>query len=85
MPKSLGFGQTSVDSLTNHSGTNDVQDCQQAVEDCLAQFQNLNKEKLLLYGGSHGGYLVLHLAGQYPDTYKVTNIRHFLLITNCYL
>ena len=66
--------------MTNHSGTNDVQDCQQAVEDCLAQFQNLKKEKLLLYGGSHGGYLVLHLAGQYPDTYKVPIIRHFLLI-----
>ena len=66
--------------MTNNSGTNDVQDCQQAVEDCLAQFQNLNKEKLLLYGGSHGGYLVLHLSGQYPDTYKVTIIRHYSLI-----
>ena len=70
--------------MTNHSGTNDVQDCQQAVEDCLAQCQNLNKEKLLLYGGSHGVYLVLHLAGQYPDTYKVPiiNPRPQLVPTN---
>ena len=72
--------------MTNHSGTNDVQDCQQATEDCLAQFQNLNKEKLLLYGGSHGGYLVLHLAGQYPDTYKVPTYYQTLFTNkNCYL
>ena len=67
----LGFGQASVFSLTKHSGTYDVQDCQQSVEDCLVKYPNLNQEKLLLYGGSHGGQLVLHLSGQYPDTYKV--------------
>ena len=60
-----------MDSLTNHSGTYDVQDCQQAVKDCLSQFHNLNHEQLLLYGGSHGGQIVLHMSGQYPDTYKV--------------
>ena len=86
---SLGFGQASVLSLTNFSGTNDVNDCYQAVQDCLKVFGHLDPEKLYLYGGSHGGQIVLHLSGQFPDTFKaciarnpVTNIATKVMVAD---
>ena len=86
---SLGFGQASILSLTNFSGTNDVNDCYQAVQDCLKVFGHLDPEKLYLYGGSHGGQIVLHLSGQFPDTFKaciarnpVTNIATKVMVAD---
>ena len=73
---SLGFGQASVMSLTKNSGTNDVQDCHQAVLDCLKSFPHLDPKELYLYGGSHGGQIVLHLSGQYPEAYKACIARN---------
>ena len=86
---SLGFGQASVLSLTKFSGTNDVNDCYQAVQDCLKFHGNLDPKQLYLYGGSHGGQLVLHLSGQFPDTFKaciarnpVTNIATKVMVAD---
>ena len=41
----------------------------QAIQECLSQLPNLSKNKLVLFGGSHGGFLVTHLAGQHPDMF----------------
>jgi acylaminoacyl-peptidase len=73
---SLGAGQAGVLSLTAHVGNYDVKDCQQAVQDCLERFSSLSKDNLLLYGGSHGGSIVTHLAGQFPDDFKAVVARN---------
>lgn len=64
---SVGAGQASVDFLLGKVGKTDVRDSQQAAEAVLKMFEGqLSSEKCLLFGGSHGGFLSLHLAGQYP-------------------
>jgi len=73
---SLGYGQDSAQSLLGNIGTNDVSDCVQAVEECLKKISHVNKDQLFLFGGSHGGFLVTHLAGQYPDMFKAVVARN---------
>jgi acylaminoacyl-peptidase len=68
---STGFGEDNVRSLLGNVGDIDVKDCHLARELCLEMFPHLSREKCLLMGGSHGGFLVTHLAGQYPGEYKV--------------
>ena len=85
---SLGFGEDNVRSLLGKVGVQDVQDCHQATLHVLDTLPHLAKDKVVLMGGSHGGFLVTHLAGQYPDLYKVnsnneninlnSNIQYFL-------
>ncbi|CAG9830078.1 unnamed protein product [Diabrotica balteata] len=73
---SLGSGQKSVDFLPGKVGTADVKDCIQATDEALARYPWLNPKQLALAGGSHGGFLVAHLSGQYPDKYKVVVARN---------
>jgi len=67
---SLGYGKEVVDALPGNVGDMDVQDCIAATDACLDKIPGLSKQKVFLCGGSHGGFLVLHLAGQSPDKYK---------------
>ncbi len=67
---SLGNGRKSVDCLPGHIGDLDVKDCRQALSETLDVLPCLDKDKVFMMGGSHGGFLVLHLAGQYPDDFK---------------
>ena len=80
---SLGFGEDNVRSLLGKVGVQDVQDCHQATLHVLDTLPHLAKDRVVLMGGSHGGFLVTHLAGQYPDLYKVSsNDKNIYLISN---
>ncbi|KAL1514050.1 hypothetical protein ABEB36_003373 [Hypothenemus hampei] len=67
---SIGFGENSVNYLLGKVGTVDVQDCIQAVDHTLKECPWINPDQLALCGGSHGGFIVTHISGQYPDKFK---------------
>jgi len=72
---STGYGDDSIRSLLNNVGDNDVKDVQQAAEEVLEKY-NLDSSKVVVLGGSHGGFLAAHLIGQYPDFYKAAVMRN---------
>lgn len=59
---SIGLGKNYIKSLLGKIGDLDVEDVFKAVKSNPL----CSNRKLLLYGGSHGGFLVAHLSGQYP-------------------
>ncbi|KAF0709143.1 acylamino-acid-releasing enzyme-like isoform X3, partial [Aphis craccivora] len=63
---SIGLGKDYVESLLGNIGDADVKDIYNAVQSNPLW----SNRKLLLYGGSHGGFLVTHLSGQYPSLFK---------------
>ncbi|XP_050434308.1 acylamino-acid-releasing enzyme-like isoform X1 [Adelges cooleyi] len=66
---STGLGQDYVESLLGHVGDADVKDVYNAVE----SNPSWSNRKLVLFGGSHGGFLVTHLSGQYPSKFKAVS------------
>ena len=68
---SLGAGTDSVASIMGNVGDTDVEDCRAALERCLEEHPGrVASDHVYLMGGSHGGFLVTHLVGQYPDMFK---------------
>lgn len=63
---SLGCGKKFVDVLLGNVGKMDVQDCKTALENALQKFPWLDRKRVILLGGSHGGFVVTHLSSQYP-------------------
>ncbi|XP_030828374.1 acylamino-acid-releasing enzyme isoform X1 [Strongylocentrotus purpuratus] len=72
---SIGFGQASIDSLPGFVGTHDVKDVQAAAEAVIEQGL-VDRERVAVSGGSHGGFLSTHMIGQYPDFYKACITRN---------
>ncbi|KAL0565918.1 hypothetical protein V5O48_016100 [Marasmius crinis-equi] len=74
---SLGFGESNVQALLGKCGTLDI-------EDCMESFRHLTrigvaqegKSKVFLFGGSHGGFIIGHLLGRYPDAFAAACLRN---------
>ena len=93
---SIGWNQVYVETLAGNIGDYDVIDCVSATEKVLAEYDFIDKERVGVCGGSHGGFLVGHLTGQRPDLFKVgamrnpvTNVATMLTVTDisdwCYV
>lgn len=62
----LGISKNYVDQLCGKVGDLDVKDCMTSINN-LINLNLIDKNQVNLFGGSHGGFLVCHLVGQYPD------------------
>uniref|UniRef100_A0A3B3R8Z5 Acylamino-acid-releasing enzyme n=1 Tax=Paramormyrops kingsleyae TaxID=1676925 RepID=A0A3B3R8Z5_9TELE len=73
---STGFGQDSILSLIGNVGSQDVKDMQRAVLTALQSDSTLDPKRVVVMGGSHGGFLACHLIGQYPEFYRACAARN---------
>lgn len=72
---STGFGEKSIQSLPGHISTNDVADCMSALN-VAKEAGFVDPSRVALIGGSHGGFLAAHLAGQHADTFRAVVLRN---------
>ena len=72
---STGYGEAFLESLPSRCGALDVIDCVDAANDVVKQ-KLVDADNLVVFGGSHGGFLGLHLIGQYPDMFKSCCVRN---------
>ncbi|KAJ4480865.1 Alpha/Beta hydrolase protein [Lentinula aciculospora] len=69
-PGSTGYGEKHIRALIGQCGTLDVDSCVESVRHLVKTgVASEGRGKLLLVGGSHGGFLSGHLIGQYPDLF----------------
>jgi acylaminoacyl-peptidase len=83
---STGFGEAGIQSLPGRIGTADVADCMTALDTAMTYLNTANdsstntlkidKERVHVIGGSHGGFLTAHLVGQHPDNFKTGILRN---------
>ena len=72
---SQGFGLFNLLSLPGNIGHQDVKDVQQAAERVIEDL-SIPPGKIMIHGGSHGGFLTLHLISQYPRFYSAGAVRN---------
>lgn len=74
---STGYGIGPLESLVGKVGTQDIYDCHYALQHILeTSGLPLDKSKIHCSGGSHGGFIVGHLIGQFPGFYRSTVARN---------
>ncbi|CAL8125984.1 unnamed protein product [Orchesella dallaii] len=73
---SIGGSRDTADDLMGKIGEKDVKDCQAMVDKVLNSNSSLNPEQVVLFGGSHGGFISCHLSSAYPDVYKAIAVRN---------
>lgn len=72
---STGFGEKSIQSLPGHISSNDVADCMSAL--CAAKEAGyVDPDRVAVIGGSHGGFLAAHLAGQHSHAFRAVVLRN---------
>ena len=71
----IGYSRSSIRSLVGRVGRQDVDDVQRVVEQVLAEGL-CDPERVVCFGGSHGGFLGAHLLGQFPKVYRAAVIRN---------
>ncbi|XP_071815910.1 acylamino-acid-releasing enzyme-like isoform X2 [Apostichopus japonicus] len=72
---STGFGQDAIFSLPGKVGTQDVGDVHLMAKHALNEGYG-DPKRVMVTGGSHGGFLSLHMIGQYPEFYKACAVRN---------
>jgi acylaminoacyl-peptidase len=72
---STGFGQDSIESLLGKIGRQDMDDVQSVAEQ-VASSGAVDKEKVVVIGGSHGGFLTAHAISQFPEFYRAAVARN---------
>jgi len=72
---SLGFGSQELRSLPGKVGEQDVQDCVAALR-VAQEAGEFDLARVAVVGGSHGGFLALHLLGQHPELFKAGAVRN---------
>ncbi|XP_065201049.1 acylamino-acid-releasing enzyme-like isoform X2 [Planococcus citri] len=84
---STGIGQKYVDSLPGKIGSIDSVDCNSALQTAFKKFPWLDQNRVVLFGGSYGGFLVTILSSQYPNDFKAVVARNPVtnLILACFL
>ena len=74
---SLGYGEEFVKCLVGNISTWDVADCLECLDAAMSLCQDLNPEPTIsVCGGSHGGFLALHLAAAAPERFRCAVARN---------
>lgn len=74
---SIGAGGAALRSLPGRIGRQDVDDCMQSLHAALSLTPPVvDRRRLAVTGGSHGGFLGAHLVGQFPDTFRACALRN---------
>jgi acylaminoacyl-peptidase len=72
---SIGFGEPCVQMLSGRVGELDVDDCLAAVDQTIRS-GTCDADKVVVQGGSHGGFLTAHLTARAPHIFKAAVIRN---------
>ncbi|MEW5307421.1 MAG: hypothetical protein WDW36_009819 [Sanguina aurantia] len=72
---STGYGQAALGSLAGHIGGHDVADCMASLAHGVAEGL-VAEGRVAVVGGSHGGFLTLHLLGQHPGAFAAGAARN---------
>ncbi|KAG4079036.1 hypothetical protein HA402_001691 [Bradysia odoriphaga] len=80
---STGTRYDTTRNLNGHISKLDVPQVHQLVNKLIQSNPNIDSKLVFLCGGSHGGFIVLHLSSQYPEFYRgvvarnpVTDLNH---------
>ncbi|KAL7300788.1 hypothetical protein TKK_0006762 [Trichogramma kaykai] len=73
---STGMGGKNVDYILGKIGSSDIEDTITAIDEALQKYPWLDPKNIFLNGGSHGGFMIAHLTGQYPDKFRAAALRN---------